>query len=153
MNYLKYIEHDAENLQFYLWFRDYKTRFADLPDSEKSLSPEWTNELAQADAATYRTGTTSKKMTLETAEVMKAFDEEHGNKKPDDTDPFNDSRESTATDHDATSIDTPAQSAMLSVKTGFSQKAESAFEEAGLKWQPCLVPRVLYLLDILLTIS
>jgi hypothetical protein len=124
-------------LQFYLWFRDYKTRFANLPDSEKSLSPEWTNKSAQADTA-HRNGTTSKQMTLETAEVMKAFDEEHGNKKHEDVNPFNNSRESTATDQDDASMDTPAQSAMPSTKSGFSQKAENAFEEAGLKWQPCL---------------
>jgi len=154
MNYLKYIEHNAENLQFYLWFRNYKTRFANLPDSEKSLSPEWTKELAHADTAAYRTGSTCKKMTLETAEVMKAFDEEHGNKKPENGNPFNESHESTTTDHDAASMDTRAQSAMLSTKSGFSQKTESAFEEAGLKWQPCLallIPLPInYLIDCIL---
>jgi len=138
MNYLKYIEHDAENLQFYLWFRDYKTRFANLPDSEKSLSPEWTNELAHADAAAFRTGSTFNQMTLETAEMMKPFDEEHGNKKYEDGNPFNDSRESTTTDQEVASTDTRAQSVIPSTKSGFSQKAETAFEEAGLKWQPCL---------------
>lgn len=138
MNYLKYIEHDAENLQFFLWFRNYKTRFANLPDSEKSLSPEWANEQAQADTAAYRASITSRKMSPETTEVMKAFDEGHNNEKSEEGNPFNDSRDSTIADQDVASVDSRAQSAMPSTKSGFSQKVESAFEEAGLKWQPCL---------------
>ena len=46
MNFLKYIELSAENLQFYLWFRDYSKRYNELPDSEKALSPEWTSEMS-----------------------------------------------------------------------------------------------------------
>jgi hypothetical protein len=42
MNFLKYIELSAENLQFFLWYRDYSKRFNELPASEKALSPEWT---------------------------------------------------------------------------------------------------------------
>ena len=42
MDYLVYVAHDAESLQFYLWLTDYTTRFEALPDAEKSLSPEWT---------------------------------------------------------------------------------------------------------------
>jgi len=41
MNYLKYVEHDAENLQFYLWFRDYVRRFDKLPAKQQALSPLW----------------------------------------------------------------------------------------------------------------
>ena len=41
MDYLVYVEHNAENLQFYLWYKDYVKRFEALSDSEKALSPEW----------------------------------------------------------------------------------------------------------------
>ena len=44
MNFLLYIENSAENLQFYLWYRDYVKRFDQLPESEKRLSPEWVPE-------------------------------------------------------------------------------------------------------------
>ena len=37
MNYLKYIEHAAENLQFFLWFHDYNTRFNNLRESERDV--------------------------------------------------------------------------------------------------------------------
>jgi hypothetical protein len=41
MDYLVYIAHDAENLQFFLWLRDYTERFNALTESQQNLSPEW----------------------------------------------------------------------------------------------------------------
>lgn len=41
MDYLHYVEFNAENLQFYLWLKDYTRRFDALPESERKLSPEW----------------------------------------------------------------------------------------------------------------
>ena len=39
MDYLVYIAHDAENLQFYLWYRDYTKRFNALNKNSRELSP------------------------------------------------------------------------------------------------------------------
>ncbi|KAI1123910.1 hypothetical protein F5Y10DRAFT_285554 [Nemania abortiva] len=47
MNYLIYIEHAAENLQFFLWYRDYAKRFDEAPASETVLAPEWTQEMEE----------------------------------------------------------------------------------------------------------
>jgi hypothetical protein len=41
MDYLMYVAHDAESLQFFLWYRDYVRRFNGLSAREKGLSPEW----------------------------------------------------------------------------------------------------------------
>ena len=41
MDYLVYISHDAENLQFFLWLQDYTRRFQNMPNSEQCLSPAW----------------------------------------------------------------------------------------------------------------
>lgn len=41
MDYLIYVAKDAENLQFFLWYRDYCTRFMALDESARRLSPEW----------------------------------------------------------------------------------------------------------------
>ncbi|EPS38647.1 hypothetical protein H072_7626 [Dactylellina haptotyla CBS 200.50] len=41
MNYLTYVERNAENLRFYLWFRRYIQRFDELPREEKQKSPVW----------------------------------------------------------------------------------------------------------------
>ncbi|KUJ18357.1 uncharacterized protein LY89DRAFT_46694 [Mollisia scopiformis] len=41
MDYLIYVEYNAENLQFYLWYKDYTKRFNALPEKDKVLSKEW----------------------------------------------------------------------------------------------------------------
>ena len=41
MDYLVYVSHDAENLQFWLWLQDYTKRFFAAPKSEQALSPPW----------------------------------------------------------------------------------------------------------------
>jgi len=40
MDYLLYVAHDAESLQFFLWYRDYCRRFDALEPAQKQLSPE-----------------------------------------------------------------------------------------------------------------
>lgn len=71
MDFLQYIEHDAENLQFYLWFRDYVKRFASLPETEARLAPEWTPEQARAEAMAEKEKiSSSKKMTPEVAAIL-----------------------------------------------------------------------------------
>ncbi|KAF7560738.1 hypothetical protein G7046_g3393 [Stylonectria norvegica] len=42
MSYLIYIEHAAENLQFYLWCKDYEKRFHLAKTTDLKLAPEWT---------------------------------------------------------------------------------------------------------------
>jgi hypothetical protein len=39
MDYLVYVAIDAENLQFFLWYRDYVKRFESLDEQQKTLSP------------------------------------------------------------------------------------------------------------------
>ncbi|KAI1379987.1 hypothetical protein F4677DRAFT_300957 [Hypoxylon crocopeplum] len=51
MNYLLYIEHSAENLQFFLWYRDYVKRFDEASTSETRLSPEWTQAMEDETSA------------------------------------------------------------------------------------------------------
>ncbi|TLS22902.1 uncharacterized protein PpBr36_06340 [Pyricularia pennisetigena] len=44
MDYLIYIEHNAENLQFFLWYSDYVQRWSRLSRRQKSASPPWSTE-------------------------------------------------------------------------------------------------------------
>lgn len=64
MNFLLYIENSAENLQFYLWYRDYVKRFDQLPENEKKLSPEWVPEQLKPKLAPAKT-TSDVEMTRE----------------------------------------------------------------------------------------
>ncbi|KAI6777853.1 uncharacterized protein J7T54_002751 [Emericellopsis cladophorae] len=61
MNYLVYIEHSAENLQFFLWYKDYCRRFEAIPASEKALAPEWTLAMHEDTVAKIRKGTADKR--------------------------------------------------------------------------------------------
>jgi hypothetical protein len=44
MDYLSYVEHAAENLQFFLWYCDYVQRWSKLSPREKAMSPVWDPE-------------------------------------------------------------------------------------------------------------
>ncbi|KIW03286.1 uncharacterized protein PV09_05499 [Verruconis gallopava] len=74
MNYLIYVAHDAETLQFYLWLQDYTKRFNALRKEEQALSPEWKataavnetkerNARAKASVSSLNELTTSDKVT------------------------------------------------------------------------------------------
>ncbi|ORY55077.1 regulator of G protein-like protein [Pseudomassariella vexata] len=41
MDYLMYVEYNAECLQFFLWYCDYVERWSGLPKERKELSPAW----------------------------------------------------------------------------------------------------------------
>ncbi|KAH8895595.1 hypothetical protein GQ53DRAFT_641740 [Thozetella sp. PMI_491] len=51
MDYLMYIEHSAENLQFFLWYQDYVKRFNNANTSDLVLVPEWTTAMEDKVAA------------------------------------------------------------------------------------------------------
>jgi hypothetical protein len=74
MDFSKYIERNPENLQFYLWYRDYLKRFETLPDRERSLAPEWTVERAAAEAEAARLEEKPKKTNPTAAAVLKGTD-------------------------------------------------------------------------------
>lgn len=143
MNYLKYIEHAAENLQFWLWYRDYAKRFSELPPNEKCLAPEWTVEQAEAENAANGNAPhpAPKKLSPETAAALSGTDFDLSNKSRRGN-PFNtpprtpmDAREKeqdlSQVAHEVDTSDDDANSIHV--------KAAGAFEKADLKWQPCKV--------------
>jgi len=48
MDYLKYIEHAAENLEFYLWLRTYVERWRNLPNTVTEISPPNSSPLVES---------------------------------------------------------------------------------------------------------
>lgn len=142
MNYLKYIEYSAENLQFFLWYRDYSARWESLKDVEKSLAPEWTVS-AEAD----HTVSTSrpKRVAPEIAQVLSNSEFGHLPKVTSDrADPFNtppqslsfeDKRE-VASDNASSVSD--EKTLLGSANSNHRALTEQAFDEAGLKWKPCM---------------
>lgn len=67
MDYLVYVEFNAENLQFYLWYQDYKRRFDALPEREKALSPVWIPEAKETPDLVRSPSKEERRMKRETA--------------------------------------------------------------------------------------
>lgn len=144
MNYLKYIEYSAENLQFFLWYRDFSSRWDKLSASEKALAPEWSASAADADiygASPAR----PKRVPPQIAEVLKNTDFADGPKVTvDRADPFYTPPKSGSFD-DKRDIASDYGSSFSDDKTFLSSNGsshrvvtEQAFDDAGMKWKPCM---------------
>ena len=145
MNYLIYIEHAAENLQFFIWHKDYLQRFNNLAASEQALAPVWTPE--QADADSNQTATAPKQqISADTAAVFKGTDfaHSHASVKEVKGNPFNTPPRTPVGDAQSIAASEVAWSENgstlnMSRTTGGShqKQAADAFEGADVKWQPC----------------
>ena len=138
MNYLKYIEHAAENLQFYLWFRDYSARWEQLPQSERVLAPEWT----QAQTAAEMAGNVArpKRTNAQVTALLKGTDFAEGSPIVDRADPFNTPPKSSFTDEKRDAVSDYGSSTdekSYGSSTVHKLVAEQAFDDAGMKWKPC----------------
>jgi len=140
MNYLKYIEFSAENLQFFLWFRDYCARFEQLPESEKALSPPWTLEHAEADGSAKSTKSRNYNPQIAAMLQNSGFGDEAAKAHVDSVDPFNTPpkssedtrRDLTGSEYSSTITDEKT----LTGSHAHQAAAEQAFDEAGLKLKP-----------------
>ncbi|KAL8661978.1 MAG: hypothetical protein Q9202_005104 [Teloschistes flavicans] len=146
MNYLIYIEHAAENLQFFLWHKDYTKRFDLLPASERNLAPVWTVEQAEAQALAMKDNPNPMKtIGPEAAAIFKGSDFappkitvlEAGKGNPFNTPPLTPNtgeRESIAPS------DYPWSDSGSTVRSGFKashdKKAAEAFDAADVRLQP-----------------
>ncbi|KAI8627841.1 hypothetical protein F5Y19DRAFT_465484 [Xylariaceae sp. FL1651] len=128
MNYLVYIEHSAENLQFFLWYRNYVKRFTEAPATELALAPEWTQTMEeeiitkiQRDAADK-----IKKDNPAGIEIFKGTDfEKAPEMQVENKDPFSTPPQSSAGDS--------ASFLSGSQISGYRTQAQDAFSAAGAK--------------------
>lgn len=143
MNYLKYIEHSAENLQFFLWLRAYAQKFNALPEAERGLSPEWTAAHVQTEPIS--TAARKMKVSADTNAVLQGTGLEtqpkasENEKNPFHTPPTTPSEGSNAVSSEVSSNDgnsTEWSSNKVS-SVDVHRKAAEVYDEAGLKWQPC----------------
>jgi len=137
MDFLVYIEHDAENLQFYLWYRDYVKRWSELPEREQALAPIWTSEQAQQ-ARNEALAEKSKKVNnTEVAQVFKGTDFETKPRKiadapnPFSTPPRTPSNEGRDSMAPSTVGWTEDGSTLGSGMAHHQKKTANAFEEVG----------------------
>jgi hypothetical protein len=138
MNYLIYIEHSAENLQFFLWYKDYVKRFitADTPDI--GLSPEWTRSMEDDAVARVRKENTDKLRhePAIAAELFRGTDfEKQAHHEAAGANPFSTPPRTprAASDTDSTFTDSTA---LPSTTGSYKMQANDAFQTAGAK-TPC----------------
>ncbi|ATZ57015.1 hypothetical protein BCIN_14g02050 [Botrytis cinerea B05.10] len=130
MDFLVYIEHDAENLQFYLWYKDYVRRFEALSDYEKKLSPEWVPETTEPPALTKdaeKNEGRKRNPPMDISDFNDMADFEADVKSKDGQSRTNLSRADSA-------LGSPTAPSVLSNSTGGRSGEKPS--QAGLKWQP-----------------
>jgi hypothetical protein len=130
MDYLVYVEYNAENLQFILWYRDYVRRFEALSVKEKALSPEWVPDVKDTPNLVDDPEKEEKRRRRrETVNPLDEYDTRGVIVFSDDTDVPG----SPPTRH-ASILGRAAPS--IAPSTVAPSVAE-ATSQAGLKWQPC----------------
>ncbi|KAK3671521.1 hypothetical protein LTR78_008620 [Recurvomyces mirabilis] len=141
MNYLKYIEHSAENLQFFLWYRAYCAKWDALPQSERALAPIWTAEQAEAELAGNTAHSQPKQVNAHVAAALKDTDFADGAPKVtnDRADPFDTPEHSSVDEKRGPMSDygsSYADEKTLASSYVAQSVASQAFDEAGMKWKP-----------------
>ena len=133
MNYLIYIEHAAENLQFFLWHRDYVKRFQEVSTSDINLAPEWTQVMEDEVAAKFQKDAAEKlRREPEAAKIFKGTDFEKGAEAAiESKDPFSTPPRTPADGDDASTMFSGSQAT-----TNYRSQASDAFAAAGAK-RPC----------------
>ena len=146
MNYLIYIEHAAENLQFFLWYKDYLKRFDQLPANEQALAPTWRAEHVEAEA-NQSSALSKKHISPEAAAAFKGTgfappvasvtEVVRGN--PFNTPPRTPLGERESINPSEKAWSDNGSTLNMSHPTGGSHQksAAGAFEGADVKWQPC----------------
>jgi len=133
MDYLIYVAHDAETLQFYLWLKNYKKRYLNLRKEEQALSPEWqVAKQAKDRRLTHKksnAGSMGDRPIMDKESAIRMTELSMAAKEVFEEPPM--SPTATATDYES-----------FITKSVHSQKtvqelAEDASQQAGLKWQPC----------------
>ncbi|PHH74361.1 hypothetical protein CDD80_3122 [Ophiocordyceps camponoti-rufipedis] len=131
MNYLIYVEHAAENLQFWLWYRDYVKRFASADTADLDLAPIWTQAMEEDVVARIRKEQ-AEKLRPEpkaTADVFRGTDFEKAAVDHAGSNPFNTPPRTSYSV--AESLSTSPISMPSGASSGYKSQATVAYDCAG----------------------
>jgi hypothetical protein len=133
-----YVEYNAENLQFFLWYRDYVRRFDALPEKEKVLSPEWVPEAKDLPDLSNDLPKEQKKKTKRDT-LATAMGTGYDSKTAalfDDESEFR--MTSTSLGRHISVVKENRSTIASSVSESMTPSTAELASEAGLKWQPCM---------------
>jgi hypothetical protein len=138
MDYLVYVEYNAENLQFFLWYRDYVRRFDALPEKEKIPSPEWIPEATDLPDLSHDPEMGEKKRTKRDT-LATAMDRGYDSKTAallDDESEFQTTP--TSPGRHISVMKGNGSTIAFSVSESMTPSTAELTSQAGLKWQPCM---------------
>ncbi|KAI5464140.1 hypothetical protein BGZ63DRAFT_411935 [Mariannaea sp. PMI_226] len=133
MTYLVYVEHAAENLQFWLWYKDYAKRFGEATTSDIGLAPEWTEAMQQETVAKIRKENVDNLRKEPTgAQIFKGtdFDKHADEKVVDASNPFH-TPPSSSRGEETVYSESNAPSSNLA--SSHQTQASEAFQAAGVR--------------------
>ncbi len=147
MNYLLYVEHSAENLQFYLWHQDYVKRFKQANTSDIALAPEWTKAMEEDVVAKLQKDATENvrpDVASPASEIFKGtdFEKKRGETATfagDTGNPFSTPPSTARASINGDKASTYAPSTQVSNANSYRSQAGDAFAAAGAK-TPCEFP-------------
>ena len=147
MDYLLHIELAAENLQFYLWYRDYCNRFAEAPESERVLAPRWSATQAEVDKDVISQAKGPPKLSLHLPETLgrasmelKETDIPPAIRKATVAPPSTAGQEDgseTLIGSDQQTLTRPSHGRASSQLSSYGSKETRAFETVDLLYEPC----------------
>ncbi|KAF2199332.1 hypothetical protein GQ43DRAFT_433490 [Delitschia confertaspora ATCC 74209] len=135
-HYLKYVEFNAENLQFFLWYRDYCRRFNELPDYQQALAPEWVKDVKSE--AEHKFGGKIKSPEINAVFKGTDFDALKA-KQSENPNPFSTPPQTPAHSTRGEGCFESYMSMTSGGKTDHTRRASMAFKDAGLQWKPMSV--------------
>ncbi len=126
MDYLYYVEHSAESLQFFLWYYDYIQRWSQLSPKEKALSAVWDPDQAKEPKSRYITYSHKREMSDKMNKILSIMDSDAKR------------AESGSEGKQAAQSDTsPASKNFSRPRTPSVSTIESSTESTASDWQPC----------------
>ncbi|KAK9443068.1 Regulator of G protein signaling superfamily [Metarhizium brunneum] len=134
MNYLIYVEHSAENLQFYLWYKDYVKRFHEANAPDISLAPAWTQTMEDEAVAKIRKEHATKICSPPgAASIFRGTDfEKKVPEMPENAlNPFNSPPQSSNGGSNKGSIDAASRTMPIAISGSYNSQAADAFQSAG----------------------
>jgi hypothetical protein len=140
MDYLVYIEYNAENLQFFLWYKDYVKRFEALSEKEQALSKPWAPaENNEVPDLVKKEEKTEKKKLRRT--IPGTVREDEAGYDISGAVVFSDDQEAAINPNARMSL-VKDNASTFSGFTGVTvvPSSSEAYTQAGFKWQPCKQP-------------
>lgn len=134
MTYLIYVEHAAENLQFYLWYRDYEKRFNEADTADIKLAPEWTQAMHEEAVAKIRKENVDKvRKASKGTEIFKGtdFEKQSGENVVDNANPFHTPPQSSR--GESPTMYTASNAAPSTNASSYQTQASEAFQSAGVR--------------------